>query len=180
MSTIGILGRPLSAEHRSTESVTFGMRPFSDNDTSQICRWVKTRDALQLVSGDSADCLTPEILAGWVANARMCLVVSRLPANEPVGFCTLSSLEVPNLPAEYIELCHLVVDPQWRYSFIGSRLCRWAKSLARGLACEFLCGRVVPRNRYALALAKSQRFEEFTGHERWAPCGFQWFRFRLT
>jgi ribosomal protein S18 acetylase RimI-like enzyme len=151
-----------------------------DYDIPAVCSWVNTREALALVSGDVADSLTPRILAGWTAKAVMTFVVADEETDTAIGFSTLSDLELPTLPVNYVELCHLIVDPRYRYLFIGSRLCRSAKLAAQERGFEFLCGRIVPGNRYALVLARAQRFEEFTHFESWAPSGFHWVRFAIS
>jgi ribosomal protein S18 acetylase RimI-like enzyme len=158
----------------------FQVREFYDKDTREICSWVTTREALQLVSGNTADYLTPIILEQWASDACKCLVVSDQVTDRAVGFCTLSNNELPNLPENYIELCHLIVNPQYRYLFIASRLCRTAKTVASDFGFKFLCGRVKPTNRYTLALARLQRFQEFTNESSWAVSGFRWFRFAVS
>mgnify|MGYP001559264585 CR=1 FL=1 len=156
------------------------VRLFRESDSLEVCSWVPTTTALQLVSGDKSDRLTPEILRGWTTKAETSLVVYQHPTHQPVGFCTVSRMELPYLPATYIELCHLVVDPRWRYLFIGSRLYRAVRSAACTLGYYFVCARIVPTNRYALALARFLRAEEFTGTEVWAPSGFRWFRLDIS
>lgn len=158
----------------------FRVREFTNKDMWEVCSWVTTTAALQLVSSEFADSLTPEILSQWVTKAHTCLVVSNETTNKAVGFCTLSYMELPKLPSHYIELCHLIVDPRFKYLFIGPRLCRAAKVIAFNLGYQYLCGRVVPTNRYALALARLQRFQEFTNEESWTIPGFRWFRFALS
>ena len=151
-----------------------------DTDIPVICSWVRTRQVLQLVSGDAADFLTPALLSGWLARAQIAIVVADEVANQPAGFCTLSCLEVPHLPASYVEICHLIVAPEFRHLFIGSRLVRAAKSLAHDFGYRFVCCRVTPTNKWALALARAQGFQEFTNIKDWLPHGFRWFRFALV
>jgi len=156
------------------------VREFSNKDQIHICSFVKSRKALLLVSGDSSDSLTPNILTNWISKAKVSLVISREPMNEPIGFCTLSRLEVDYIPASYIEICHLIINPTYRYMFIGPRLVREATFISREFGFRFICGRVVHNNRYGLILAKKQKFEEFTNTESWMPPGFRWFRLNLS
>ena len=155
------------------------VRVFRDSDALQVCSWVATREALQLVSGDIGDQLTPQMLQTWRTNATASFVVSQGARDEPIGFCTISRREVVNLPPQYIEICHLIVDPSHRHRFIGSLLIGAARSAASTLGFLFLCGRIVSTNRWALALAQSQRAKEFTDSEGWASSGFRWFRLNL-
>lgn len=156
------------------------VREFLNKDQIYVCSWVKNHEALSLVSGDKADYLTPNILTKWINKAKISLVIYKEFVNEPVGFCTLSCSEVDYIPTSYIEICHLIINPTYRYMFIGSRLVREAVSIARKRGFRFICGRVIHTNRYGLVLAKKQRFEEFSNCEAWTPPGFRWFRLNLS
>jgi len=158
---------------------TLHVRELCQRDTLKICSWVSTAEAVAMVSSDRADSLSPCILRKWVSVAETSLVVARSGSEEPVGFCTLSCRELRRLPADYVELCHLLVDPCARHLFVGQRLSSGAKEIAHLAGYRFLCGRVIPGNRYSVLLARHQRFSEFTGVERWALPGFRWFRFAL-
>lgn len=120
------------------------------------------------------------MLQDWEARATSCLVISDEADDAAVGFCTLSRLEAAGLPVHYIEICHLVVNPRFRYVFVGARLIRAALQAARINCCRYICGRVVPTNRYALALTRYVRGEEITGSESWTIPGFAWFRLKAT
>lgn len=173
-----VMSEPLRAAHSTT--ALYRDRHLTVADEPTICSWVQNRAALQLISGDSGEALTPEILDGWLARAAFSIVITEVGIDAPVGFCTISRLEIPRIPPTYLELCHLVVDPRRCYHFVGSRLCRVAKSAARDLGFRYLCARISPTNRYALALARQQRAEEFTSREIWLPSGFRWFRSDLA
>lgn len=170
----------LTVEQSKGDNSQFRVRSFLNSDMQQICSWIKNRRTLQLVSIDSSDCLTPDILINWIVNSQKCFVVTECFTDKPVGFCTLSRQEVSNLSYSYVELCHLIVNPQRKYLFIGSILCSAARSVARDLGYQFLCGRVVSTNRYGLVLAKSQRAKEITNMESWATSDFRWFRVDLS
>ncbi len=156
------------------------LRTLLGGDTSKICSWVKSQKALELVSGDIADCLTPKILDHWIHLSQRAFVASLEPCGEPVGFCTITQQEAPLMPPDSIELCHLIVASSARYLFIGQRMCRAVRETMTNSGFGFLCGRVVPTNRYGLALCRSLRAEEFTGTEGWTPSGFRWFRLMLN
>src|SRR2546423_10707382 len=132
-----------------------------------------------MVSGDEDKCLTPEILRTWLVKATISLVFIDEGTKEPIGFCTLSKCEVPGLPPDYIEMCHVLVDPRHKYVFIVSRLLNYGTSWARGLGYRFGCARVLPYNRWALLLARYEKAEELTDKESWALAGFRWFRIDL-
>src|SRR5438874_871490 len=86
------------------------VRAFEEQDTYKICSWITNRSELQMVSGDDGDCLTPKILRHWLVQATASLVLIDNVAEQPVGFCTISRSEVPSLPPDYIEMCHLLVN----------------------------------------------------------------------
>lgn len=171
------------AEHRRVAPLTtarYRDRTYLPADKSAICSWVQSRTRLQLISGDSGEALTHEILEGWVAQSALAIVITEVGTSRPAGFCTISNVEIPDIPPTYVELCHLVVDPNRRYDFVGSRLYRAAKIAASERGFRYGCARVSPTNRYALALARHQRAEEFTSREHWLPAGFRWFRSDLA
>lgn len=160
----------------------FFLRPraLRVEDEYDICSWVQSRRALQRISGDEGDCLTPDMLAAWVRKAEEAIVMAAGPANRAVGFCTLSRLEAPRLPASHLEICHLIVAPSSRNLLVGSRLCAAAKVAASDSEYRFVCGRVIPDNAYILALARLHHFHEVTGVQRWTLPGFRWFVFDLA
>jgi ribosomal protein S18 acetylase RimI-like enzyme len=176
------LDTPFLAENKFNKFYPsqFLIREFSSTDQFYICSWVESSEALLQVSGDSADSLTPSILYKWIGKAKVSLVVTKEPMDEPIGFCTLSRLEVDYMPDSYIEICHLIIDPQYRYMFIGPRLVQGAISISCKFGFRFICGRVLHTNRYGLILARKQKFEEFTNTEAWITPGFRWFRFNLS
>lgn len=164
-----------------TRSVTNSyVRAFEERDTYTICSWVTNAAQLEMVSEDDGECLTPQILRSWLARSMASFVLIDGAGNEPVGFCTLSRCEAVGLAPDYVEMCHVVVNPQYKYAFVASRLLEAAKELAQSFRYRFGCCRVVPTNRWALALARYHRAEEFTGRETWAVTGFRWFRLDLT
>lgn len=161
-------------------AVSPSVRLFQCADTSRICSWVQSRQQLSMVSGDQGERLTAEILQSWLMKATASIVLEDSTSKNAVGFCTLSRLELPNMPSDCIELCHVLVDPQQKYLFVTSRLLHYAKALTRDLGYRVGCARVVPSNRWALALARYHKSDEFTDKETWAISGFRWFRLYLT
>ena len=159
---------------------TLSPRALQRSDKDIICSWVQSRKALQRISGNIGDRLTPDILATWIEMAEESIVVVTDDLDAPAGFCTLSLLEAPHLPESHLEICHLIVDPCFRHLLVGSRLCTAAKIAASTAGYRFVCGRVVPENTYTLALARLHRFQEVTTPERWAEAGFRWFEFDLA
>lgn len=150
-------------------------REFRLSDTDDVCSWVQCEGILQLVSSDKGEHLTPRILRSWLDRAIGTVVIAGNDTDTPVGFCTLSTSEVSGTPCDFVELCHLIVAPRYRYLFIGPRICRAAKTLAAGLSFAALHGRVVPYHRYGLALARRQAFSEIEVLPSFLPRGFRWF-----
>jgi len=146
-------------------------------DIAAICSWVQTPEILHRVSGDIADCLTPDILQNW---RTIALITLASPAGKPAAFCTLSGQEAPDLPKNHIEMCHLIVDPCRNYLRNGYQIVTLARSVAQKFGYEYLCGRVAHGNKYGLALAKYLTAEEVTGTAPWDIGGFRWFRMKLS
>lgn len=156
------------------------VRPFLPRDIEAVCSWVPSRELLHLVSGDDGDRLTPNILQAWIQKACAAFVVASPEHSSIMGFCTLSADELHGIPTSYIELCHLIINPMFRYFFVGPRLCQHTKQFAAMIGKRYLLGRVLPSNRYALLLARRERFSEMTPSEPWLEEGFRWFRFRVS
>lgn len=175
-----ILNWIVSPGVQKSYSTSYTARPYSDYDGPRICSWVPTAEKLRLISGDVARRLSLDILHRWLAEARISLVVCTESDSEPVGFCTLTRSEVADLPPSHIELCHLTVSPRCRYLIVGSQLIIAAQALAQRSGYRFLCGRVVPTNRYGLTLVSNAKAEEMTGNAIWALTGFRWFQLPVT
>lgn len=175
---VSVLHAPIT--ERSHITLDVYTRHFCETDKEIICSWVQTSQALECISGDYGDKLTKEILSSWIDKAEMTIVVALQSSDIPVGFCTLSKLEAPHLPSSYIEICHLIVAPNFKHLFIGSRLCSKAKNIASSSGYCFVCGRVVPENKYTLALARLHHFEEIIEIEPWLCGRFRWFHFNLA
>ena len=156
------------------------VRSIFSQDIPAICSWVHNRRLLQLVSSDDADFLTESILSDWLDHAVDIVIIADILTGEPVGFCTLSSTEVEDSPPGFVEICHLIVNPRFRYLFIGPRICKAAKKLAKRLGFQELFGRVVPQHRFGLLLAKREKFIELSSPPSHLPLGFKWFRYPLT
>lgn len=150
---------------------------LTEKDIADICSWAPTRQTLQRVSSDAAECLSPDIFVRWLHKARTALLIYD---TKPQAFCTLSEQEVPNLPESYIELCHLIVDPNNDFYRNGNLIMHFGVSTARNLGYKQVCGRVEPNNAYGLSLARKNFWEEFTGNEPWQTPGFRWFRQDLS
>lgn len=154
----------------------FRVREYLPTDAATICSWVQDSETLKIISGNDAESLSPEILAEWNTTAVISLVAFEVSTSKPVGYCTLSSADNPQLPPLHIELCHLIVAPTTRHISVGSQLCDTAESV--GIERGFIagCARVLPTNLFALKLAMLKCGEEITGKEAWATPGFRWFR----
>lgn len=157
------------------QNPTITVREYQPSDAAEICSWVRSRSAMRLVSGDDVDRLTPQLLRRWLLDIVCALVAVEAKTDRPLGFCILTRREAPSLPEGTVELCHLIVAPDAKYFWIGSRLCR--ASRAWGGRLGWLCGygRIVPTNRWALALARRMRSKEVTDTASWVDKAFRWF-----
>jgi GNAT superfamily N-acetyltransferase len=151
------------------------VRSFDTRDTKEICSWIRTTEELELVSSDKGTCLTPEILTRWIEVAESTTVITSSQTHVLLGFCTLSRLESPGLHSEFVETCHLIVNPIARYGWIASRLMDEAREVAAELGATATVGRVVPRNRPILAVLGFKGWREFIIRPEWSACNFRWF-----
>lgn len=163
----------------STGWIKWRVRQFAPTDTDAVCRWISNRRLLQLVSSDDADSLTPVILGSWTGRALLSIVIADHTTDEPRGFCTITADEVHQSPAGFVELCHLLVDPRYRYLFVGPRICQAGKLAAQRLGFNELYGRVVSQHRFGMVLARRERFVELVPAPDWLPAGFRWYRHSL-
>jgi hypothetical protein len=163
----------LQENHNTSDRIT--IREIMPCEKEVLLSWVRSRSAMKLVSSDKSDCLTIEILDTWLAHSKHNFLAFDTISHRPVGFCTLSAEEIPQIPNGYIELCHLVVDPRKMYFFVGALLCKEAKRVASKMGYKAICGRVVPSNRYGLALAGHESFIEYASDQIGFVKGFRWF-----
>jgi len=153
----------------------FSVREFKEGDISTLCSWVTSAKALKTVSGDSGECLTPKIFRSWVDSSIKTLVVCMINSDDPLGFCTLTCSEIPELPCLNLEICHLLVKPTRDYFAIGHLLCTHAKSDAHALGYKYLWGRVVHWNSFGKHLAEVELSNECSFTPAWIPKGFHWY-----
>jgi hypothetical protein len=151
------------------------IRNYQNSDVKVFCSWVTNSRALRTVSGDSAKCLTPDIFLTWVDRSVKALVLYSPLTDDPLGFCTLSSKEIPEIPDLNLEICHLLVKPTKNYFAIGHYLCMQAKSDALLMGYKYLWGRVVPWNGFGKCLAERQLSKECNNLPIWIPKGFHWY-----
>lgn len=163
----------LGKDYNTSLSSQVRVRPYSIGDAKTICSWVNENRELSLISGETG-ILGSESLARWLEHSVDSYVL--VLAGIPVAFATASNSEW-QLPDGFIELCHLIVAPQYRSLYHGSFLCQCiAKSILLGDGVNEVVGRVVPDNLPALYLMKYLRWKEVTNDYDWSKeTGFQWF-----
>jgi RimJ/RimL family protein N-acetyltransferase len=157
------------------QNPTITVREYQPSDAAEICSWVRSHSAMRLVSGDDVERLTPQLLRRWLLDIVGALVAVDAKTDRPLGFCTLTRREAPFLPEGTVELCHLIVAPDAKYFWIGSRLCHASRAWGGRLGCHHGYGRVVPTNLWALALARRMRSKEVTDTASWVDKAFRWF-----
>jgi len=157
---------------------TFAVLPQSYHPS--VCSWVRSQEALRLVSGDCGDCLTPEILRSWLASAHKCVAMLEHSTQSIVGFCTLSVKENSLLPSRHVEICHVVIDQSLRHTSVCAKLVRAARAQAYDDQFDAVCGRIVPSNEYMLAIARRVNFASVSESTGWALPGFRWFIYDLV
>ena len=88
-------------------------------DIETLSKWISNTGDVALISDLQSNVLTTDELERWL---EACVVSTIVRAGKhPIGFATLSTEEAP-LPSGTAEICHVIVDPQWRHQFNGSHL----------------------------------------------------------
>lgn len=155
------------------EVKNFTTREINDDDIEIICSWVINQRMLTMISGDIGNGLSPNILRKWINSSIRTIVVADYETNTPLGFCTLTSNELLNIKPFHVELCHLVVNPNYPKYYIGVELCTSAIEIASTFGFKFIICRISPTNLYGISLANSQNCKEIT--ESNLPVGFTWY-----
>jgi hypothetical protein len=171
----------LIGEHRilrRTASSGIRVRRIRPSDFTEICSWVRSRRALEMVSSNVDDGLTQEVLCSWVSSAEIEFVAALVPSDRPIGFCTLSRKEA-SLDDNMLEFCHQILNP-WNISFIISYyLCEAARSYVLSHAFRYVVTRTLTNNKYAITLAQLEGMTEITESTSWAVAPFKWFSFEV-
>jgi ribosomal protein S18 acetylase RimI-like enzyme len=154
----------------------YAVRKFRHSDSAAICSWVTNQEMLSMISGDTGNGLNTEILEKWVTTAILSIVVFDTNSDNVVGFCTVTIKELPTIKHKYIELCHLVFNPNYclsRYE-IGLQLTSRAEEIAFIYGFDCIIGRVVPSNNYAKKLAQKANWDVFD--DDFVPENFYWYK----
>ena len=156
----------------------YAVREFNYRDAGTVCSWVTNQEMLSMVSGDIGNGLDVDILERWVETAfhKKAFVVFDVDTDKIVGFCTVSIKELPTIQRGYIELCHLIVNPEYCFSRyeIGLQLTSEAEYYAETFGFKYIIGRVVPSNNYANRLAKKSHWDFYEDNS--LPESFNWYR----
>ena len=149
-------------------------------DIEVICSWVKNQRILSMISGDIGDGLSPIILKNWIRDSIRSIVIASPINNEPIGFCTISTKELPTIEDQFIELCHLIVNPNYYPKIeIGRELCLSAFTSSNNLGFKFIIGRVVRFNHFGFELAKDINWEPLD-YQLQVPQNFTWYLKKLN
>ena len=151
------------------------IRQFYPEDILPICSWVKNSRELADISSDNSDYLTEEILNQWRIDSIAAVVLEQ--SNEPTAFCTLSTKEY-DLPSDWVEVCHLVINPSHRRKYYATTLLNYLRLIAAQLDYQQLVGRIVRDNIPALKLADYVRWNEIECQSNFDPA-FRWYSYEL-
>lgn len=159
-----------------TSSITTSLlaREICQSDIEIICSWVKTQRMLSMVSGDIGNGLSPNILIKWI-DSSICTVVIVDNDDYPLGFCTLTTKELPSLKYKHVELCHLIINPNYYPKYdIAKQLCYMAIKTGNNLGFSFIVGRVVPENKFGIILAEKTKWNKLFEPLSY-PNNFNWY-----
>lgn len=123
-----------------------------EKDIESLCEWIQSSGELHLISGNTTGILTVKELRDWM-NSSFQLV--KIQLNEKIiGLATLSRAEA-ELPSEYIEICHLIIHPDFRRLYYGTTIVSYLTSFAKREGYKKVVGRVLKSNSVALAFLDS-------------------------
>lgn len=155
------------------------IREIIPNDFNQICSWIQNPNILSLVSGDKGDKLTIDILTKWIDTAIRTIVITD-KNNNPIGFCTITINELEIIKNKYIELCHLIINPDYKNKLeVGEMLSNSACDYSNTLGFDYIIGRVMPSNRFGNFLAKNNNWKALN-KQLTAPAYFNWYIKKLN
>lgn len=123
-----------------------------EKDMESLCEWIQSSGELHLISGNTSGVLTIEELHSWV-NSSLQLVKIQLD-EKIIGLATLSRAEA-ELPSGYIEICHLIINPNFRRLYYGTTIVSYLTSFAKKEGYKKVLGRVLKTNSIALAFLDS-------------------------
>lgn len=131
---------------------------LTEKNKKKIYSWVSDTDTLKNISGIHQEKLTEKILFDWIKKSKEVLFLFN--KKELAGFATLSEKEWTRIPKGWIELCHLIVDPNSRRRNLGSVLFDSACSIADASGYTHVCGRIEKENYHAVKFVRSLRLKE--------------------
>lgn len=134
------------------------IKQFEEIDASSICQWIKetTQQELSYISKEAPGRLSAELLNQWAEapSGGYVLIKKNLQQEhgfDLIGFATLSRTEA-NLPEGHIEICHLIINPDFRQQYWGTRFVRYLTEAAFSRGYVSVVARVEPRNQIGLKL----------------------------
>lgn len=142
------------------------------NTHEQLSAWISTTEELPLISGNEGTHLAPAEFAKWVATSVFAVVV--FVGEMPIGFGSLSTSEAP-LSTGDVEICHLIVHPDWRRQYKGSSLVLELTRIAKSNGFRRVVGRVAPHNAIGRAILSSLRWEKLPTSETPVASPCEWF-----
>lgn len=124
-----------------SDKITVG-KP-TDTDIAHLAMWMTDSGEAPLISDLKSALVQSEDIRQWLDDSDECRVV--ISEGSPIGFGTLSVAEA-DLPPDCIEVCHVIIHPEWRRRFKGSQLVLELMDTARRKGYLRTVGRVVPKN----------------------------------
>lgn len=147
-----------------SKTVVKQVKRLTSKEVKKISSWISSCGELKLISGENGTILKPKVLKGWVksSEASFLFYINKTP----IGFCTLSTVEILQLPQTFTEVCHLIIHPKYRNLYLGTTLLSFAMATAKHLGFSKVVGRVALGNLPSEVLLTSMRWKQF-GNEKW-------------
>lgn len=148
-------------------------RAVAPADLEALAGWIHSSGDEVLIEDAGALPVSPNSLARWAATGLETRAIEL--GDEVVAFGTLSTSEAV-LPTGTTEVCHLIVRPDVRRQYLGSRLVMELMYAARFLGFDWVIGRVVPGNTVCLQFLQAARWARLPrSMVEVLPDGFDWY-----
>ncbi len=137
---------------------------LTDQEIKQLCDWISDSKELPNISSNKESVLAQEQLMGWLEESVAYAIVRE--RDSIIGFCTLTRAEEKNLKLNTIEICHLIVHPDYRKIYNGSGMLLALIDEAEYKNYENIVGRVVKGNTAGEGLMMHLNWEPITNISR--------------
>ncbi|MFW5804580.1 MAG: GNAT family N-acetyltransferase [bacterium] len=150
---------------------------LNPGDLIETTNWLTSTKELSLISDIKNNMITPEELNNWFINSKKGVVTKH--NDKIIGIATLTNKEA-NLPDKTMEICHLIVKPDYRRYYNGSQMVLKLMSFAKEKEYNKVIGRVVKQNYIGKSLLEFLHWHHTENGMYDSNIDFHWFEKKLT